>query len=287
MFHSNTYEISASTSLNVVFSGTQGPTLIFLHFWGGSSRTFSPIITILSSQHHTIAVDFRGWGESTGPQTADAYSILDLASDIETLITKLALNEFILIGHSMGGKVAQLIAGRGLVQGLKGLVLLAPAPPSPLVIPAQMETAQMSAYSTFESAEFVVRNVLSASLLTDETIAMLVADIMKGNTYASAAWPVYAMLEDIVADVRKITVPVLIVAGGLDKLEPIDRLRSEVIGNLIEADTVMAVVKGSGHLLPLEAPLEVAKCIEGFVGKVMVCRDQAFDGGTVGEVTVR
>jgi len=270
MSHSEIYEITTSTRLNVVFSGSRGPTLIFLHFWGGSSRTFSPITTILSSQFRTIAVDFRGWGESTGPQTADAYSILDLASDIETLITRLALEEFILVGHSMGGKVVQLIAGRGLTKGLKGIVLLAPAPPSPLVIPVDMKTTQMSAYSTPESAEFVVRNVLSASPLTDETIAMLVADIMKGNNYASMAWPVYAMLEDIVAEVKKSKVPVLVVAAELDKIEPIERLRSEVLENSVEADTEMVVVKGSGHLLPVESPLEVSKCIEGFVRKVTV-----------------
>jgi 3-oxoadipate enol-lactonase len=270
MSHSKTYEIGASTSLNVVFAGTHGPTLIFLHFWGGSSRIFSPITTVLTSQCRTIAVDFRGWGESTGPQTPDAYSILDLASDIETLVTQLRLDEFVLVGHSMGGKVAQLIAGRGLVKGIKGIVLLAPAPPSPLVIPTEMKTVQMSAHSTPESAEFVVRNVLSASPLPDSTVAMLVADIMKGNAYASAAWPVYAMLEDIVADVKEIRVPVLVVAAELDKLEPIERLRSEVLENLVLAEEKeMVVVKGSGHLLPVEAPLEVAQHIERFAGKAM------------------
>ena len=271
MSHSKIYEISPSTSLNIVFSGSSSPALIFLHFWGGSSRSFSPITTVLSSQCRTIAVDFRGWGESTGPQTRGAYSIHSLASDIEILITKLCLDEFILIGHSMGGKVAQLIAGRGVVKGLRGVVLIAPAPPTPLVLPADMKAAQMSAYSTPESAEFVVRNVLSGSATSNETVAMLVADIMKGNAYARDAWPVYAMLEDIVVDVKRIRVPVLVVAGEQDKLEPIERLRSEVLGNLLlaEAEKEMVVVKGSGHLLPVEAPLEVAQHIERFVGKIM------------------
>jgi 3-oxoadipate enol-lactonase len=93
---------------------------------------------------------------------------------------------------------------------------------------------------------------------------------MKENTYASAAWPVYAILEDIVVEVKKIKVPVLVVAAELDKLKPIERLRSEVLDNLVEADTEMVVVRGSGHLLPVEGPLEVAKCIEVFVDKVMV-----------------
>lgn len=269
MSNSKIYEISLSTSLNVVFSGTQGPTLIFLHFWGGSSRTFSSITTILSTEFRIIAVDFRGWGDSTGPQIADAYSIPDLAADVEILITKPALEEFILIGHSMGGKVAQLIGGRRLVQGLKGIILLTSAPPSPLVIPGEMKTAQMSAYSASESAEFVTRNVLSASPLSDATVTVLVKDVMKGSAYASAAWPVYAMLEDIVTDTKKIRVPVLVVAGELDKLEPIERLRSEVLGTLVlaEGEKEMVVLKGSGHLLPVEAPLEAAQHIERFVGK--------------------
>jgi 3-oxoadipate enol-lactonase len=116
----------------------------------------------------------------------------------------------------------------------------------------------------------MVRNVLSASPLPDEMIVMLATDIMKGNTYASAAWPVYAMLEDIVAEVKRSRVPVLVVAAELDKLEPIERLRSEALENFVEADTDLVVVKGSGHLLPVEAPLEVSKYIEGFVRKVAV-----------------
>jgi 3-oxoadipate enol-lactonase len=270
MSHSKIYEISHSTSLNVVFSRSSGPALISLHFWGGSSRTFSPITAALPSQYRTIAVDFRGWGESTGPQTPDAYSILSLASDLEILITKLCLDEFILIGHSMSGKVAQLIAGRGVVKGLRGVVLIAPAPPTPLALPADMKAAQMSAYLTPESAGFVVRNVLSGSAISDETVSILVADIVKGNAYARDAWPMYAMLEDIVADVKRIRVPVLVVTGENDKIEPIERLRSEVLGNLLaEVEKEMVVVKDSGHLLPVEAPLEVAQHIERFVGKIM------------------
>jgi 3-oxoadipate enol-lactonase len=265
------YEISSITSLNVVFAGTHGPTLIFLHFWGGSSPTFSSITGILSPKHRTIAVDFRGWGESTGPQTPDAYSIIELASDVETLIAQLQIDEFTLIGHSMGGKVAQLIAGRGIVKGLKGLILIAPAPPTPLVLPADMKAAQMSAYSTSESAEFVVRNVLSGSPIHGESVAMLVEDMLKGNAFARDAWPVYAMLEDISAEAREIKVPVLIVAGGLDKIEPMERLKSEVLGNIVHAGTKkeLVVVEGSRHLLPVEAPLEVAQHIEQFVGEIL------------------
>lgn len=186
--------------------------------------------------------------------------------DLEALIQKFDMNHVFLVGHSMGGKIAQLVAGRGLVQGLRGLVLIAPAPPTPLELPPNMKEQQLSAYSNAESADFVVRNVLSSSSLSEATVAMLVEDMLKGNQFAKSAWPSYAMAENIVASANKIQVPVLVIAGGLDKVEPTARLKSEVLGNIEKAE--MVVVEGSGHLLPLEAPSQVAQHIESFVGKL-------------------
>jgi len=267
MAHSEMYKISPETTLNVVDSGTQGPTLIFLHFWGGSSRTFSPTVANLSDRFRTITIDFRGWGNSTGPQTADAYSIEDLATDIETLVPKLDVDDFVLVGHSMGGKVAQLIAGRGAAPNIKGLVLIGTAPPTPLVLPPEMKEAQISAYATPQSAETAFRHTLTASPLPDATIATLVEDAMKGNSYAKSAWPAYGMSEDIVSEARRIRVPVLVIAGGLDKIEQAERMRTEVLANIKGSE--MVVVEGSGHLLPVEAPEHVARQIVGFYHKLM------------------
>lgn len=166
----------------------------------------------------------------------------------------------------MGGKVAHLIAGRGQVKGLKGVVLLGPAPPTPLVLPTEMKEQQLVAYSSPQSAEFVARNVLSSSTLDDEVVSMLVEDMMKGNEFAKAAWPAYAMVEDVLEEAKKIDVRVLVIAGGLDGLETVERLKSEVLGNVKGAELV--VVQGSGHLLPVEAPVEVSRLVREFVGKI-------------------
>ncbi|KAG0648349.1 putative hydrolase [Hyphodiscus hymeniophilus] len=260
------FAVGPDTSLNVNISGNHGPTLIFLHFWGGSTRTYSQVISKLSLDFCCIAIDFPGWGSSTGPQSPDAYSITQLAIVIESLIPRLEIGDFTLVGHSMGGKVAQLITGRRLVKGLKGVVLVAPAPPTPLVLPADMKEQQLSAYSSPQSAEFVARNVLSSTKLDDETIAMLVEDMTRGNEFAKAAWPNYAMAEDIVEVAKKIDVPILVIAGELDKVETLDRVKKEVLCNVNGAEIV--VVLGSGHLLPVEAPGEVSSLVREFVEKL-------------------
>ena len=38
-----------------------GPTLVFLHYWGGSSRTWAPVVARLEDRD-TVTIDFRGWG---------------------------------------------------------------------------------------------------------------------------------------------------------------------------------------------------------------------------------
>jgi pimeloyl-ACP methyl ester carboxylesterase len=185
-----------------------------------------------------------------------------------SLIPKLDIQDFILIGHSMGGKVAQLVAGRNEVKGLKGVVLLAPAPPTPLVLPEEMREQQLSAYASPEAAEFVARNVLSSSLLQDDVVKNLVEDMLRGNEFAKRAWPEHAAGEDIVEEARRIGVPVLVIAGKLDKVETIERVRREVLPVIKGAE--MVVVDKVGHLLLLEASDVIAGHVEDFLKKLVI-----------------
>ncbi|KAF4501662.1 alpha beta-Hydrolase [Fusarium agapanthi] len=239
------------------------PTIFFLHFWGGSSKTWSPVNHLIASAFPTVRIDFRGWGNSTGPADETRYSILQLALDVEFVITQLNLQKYIIVGHSMGAKVAQAIAGRNLVGGLAGLVLLCPAPPTPLILPEEMRDQQVSAYDNTQNAEFVARNVLTAKSLPDATIKGIVEDMLEGSPSAKAAWPRYAMEEDILELAKSITIPSIVVAGGKDQVEPVVRVKAEVSGNIFVAKFL--VLEEVGHLAPLEAPEMVAEIISDFV----------------------
>ncbi|KAK6081506.1 Fluoroacetate dehalogenase [Seiridium cupressi] len=242
------------------------PALIFLHFRGGSSRTWSSIVPLLSPVYPTIAIDFRGWGASSGPADPDAYSTSDLADDVLAVIQKTDIAEFFLVGHSMGAKVAQVIAGRiasptmtdpnGLRKNLRGLILIGPAPPTPLVLPGDMREQQVHAYGNAESAEFVARNVLTSAELNADTVTSLVQDMVKGNKWAREAWPAYVMGEDVSEWTGKIEVPSLVISAEKDVVEPTERVQREVVERLEKVQFV--VLKGSGHLSPVEVPHGVA-----------------------------
>ncbi|KAG9256683.1 Alpha/Beta hydrolase protein [Emericellopsis atlantica] len=241
-------------------------TLIFLHFWGGSSNTWAPVRELVAPQFPTLSLDFRGWGQSTGPDDRGAFSIAHLADDVEAVITHCKIGRCIVVGHSMGAKVASAVAGRRTVSGLLGVALVAPAPPTPLVLPETMREQQIHAYDTAQSAEFVVRNVLSAGGLSDVTVEAVVADAVGGSEWAKAGWLNYAMAEDVVSLARDISVPVAVYAGGKDVVEPLARVEQEVCGN--NKGATLAVLPDSGHLMPLECPEELGRHILNFARSV-------------------
>ena len=250
------------------------PSLVFLHFWGGSSKTFSSVTKILSPHFPTVALSFRGWGDSSGPDEVGAYRIADFSADVETVIQNLCLKAVILIGHSMGGKVAAAIAGRHILPAglLKGLVLLAPAPPGPLSLPDPvMREQQLHAFDTIENAEGAIRTVLTApenQALIDDLVKSIAEDMVRGNKWAKIAWPTYGMSEDINKHFDRVDIPVLVVAGGSDVIEPPKRMRTEIrdkLNDKLDGKASLVVVEGSGHLLPLEKPAEVARAVKEFV----------------------
>src|ERR1700676_2983021 len=74
--------------LNVLDTGAGGSALIFLHYWGGSIRSWEPVIKDLSKDHRCIAIDFRGWGKSS--RDAKNYDLGTLADDVVAIIHELS-----------------------------------------------------------------------------------------------------------------------------------------------------------------------------------------------------
>lgn len=251
-------------SLHVIDQGSGTPTLLFLHYWGGSARTWAPVMAALAGSYRCVAPDLRGWGASAAPAD-DAYALADLAADVEALIAALNLKEYVLVGHSMGGKVAQLLASRRPA-GLAGVVLVAPAPPTPLHMAPEAIAAMQSAYVSRESVNGAIDHMLTAAPLTPALREQVIEDSLRGARAAKLAWPMHTSREDITAQVGAIDVPVLVVSGALDRVDPVAILQAELLTRVPSA--TLQVLPGIGHLSPLEAPRQVAQRIDAFVTRL-------------------
>ncbi|TDG04546.1 alpha/beta fold hydrolase [Paraburkholderia guartelaensis] len=249
--------------IHVKEQGSGALALVFLHYYGGSSRTWDGVASELSDRYRIVATDHRGWGDSEAP--AEGYRIADLAADAEGVIEALGLQRYVLVGHSMGGKVAQLIASRR-PGGLEGLVLVAPSPPSPMVLSDEQRTTLTGAYQSRESVEFVIDHVLTAKSLDASRREQVIEDSLKAAPQAKAAWPNVAMREDITEAVMSIDVPTIVISGELDQVDRVATLQAELLPRIPHA--AMHILPGTGHLSPLEAPADMARVIARFVGAI-------------------
>jgi pimeloyl-ACP methyl ester carboxylesterase len=104
--------------------------LLLVHGFTGAKEDFADHLDLLAAAGpeggwHVVAPDLRGHGSSDHPDGADAYSLATFAGDVVALADALGWDRFTLLGHSMGGMVAQVAAlADGVAARLDGLVLM-------------------------------------------------------------------------------------------------------------------------------------------------------------------
>ena len=86
------------------------PPVVCLHGTMGSGHVWDQFASELASERRVIAPDFRGHGDS-GWVTPPNYALRDYRADVEALLEALEIKRFALVGHSMGGLVALMLAG--------------------------------------------------------------------------------------------------------------------------------------------------------------------------------
>ncbi|WBW95906.1 alpha/beta fold hydrolase [Oceanirhabdus sp. W0125-5] len=83
---------------------TEGPTILCLHGRWGRAETWYDFIQHYGKQYRVIAPDQRGHGLSSKP--ISKYTAEEMAEDIIELLKFLNIDSVILVGHSMGGRIA-------------------------------------------------------------------------------------------------------------------------------------------------------------------------------------
>src|SRR5271168_5232862 len=245
----------ASLEIYAEETGEGSPALVFVHYWGGSRRTWSEIIAWLSNRFRCIALDLRGWGKSD--RQTDDYSLFAQAEDVVGVIESLKVKDVVLVGHSMGGKIAQILAARRPAC-LRGLVLVAPAPPTPLRVPDAQKRSMLASYTTPEGIGDALK-VINHRPLTIAQRLQVTEDSLGGAEAAKVAWVSQGMGLDISKETTSIAAPVCVIVGSADQVEKEAALREALLPLVPHAKFV--TIEGVGHLSPLEGPVEVAQAI--------------------------
>ena len=241
--------------LNVLEQGSGPLTLVFLHYFGGSALEWQHVMNQLSGQYRCLAIDLRGHGDSDAPATG--YTVADMADDVAALLHVRNVQDFVLVGHSMSGKVAMMLASRQPA-GLQSLLLVSPSPPVPEPIPDDERQKLLDGYGNRSAAEQTLKNITATSV-SKAIHEQIIADDLRTAKPAWDGWLLGGSKEDISDQMKTVSVPVRIIVGSNDRALPPDVQPRLVMPYL--NDATLSIVDGAGHLLPWEVPGDVMKFI--------------------------
>ncbi|GMA27168.1 alpha/beta hydrolase [Arenivirga flava] len=244
------------------------PVLFFVHGLGLGAAAAGRIAELLRDTVRVQGIDLPGFGAAAD---ATPLGLEDSVAFVERRIGEHSAAQWGLAGHSMGGKIAALVAARALsgqsgLFGLRGLVLLAASPlrPEPMDEERRRDMLAWTDGPSIgdEHAEtFVEAN--AAEGFAGPARALAVSLVAGTASEAWRSWLERGSREDWQARVPVSPVPTLILSGAEDG----DDLGAAAQARLNAPQyehAQQAIVEGAGHLLMLEQPTAVAELIAGF-----------------------
>jgi len=231
-----------------------GPTVLMLHGIGGGHLAFAPQVeTLASSGYRAVAWDMPGYGRSA---PIEPYNFKGLAQSCITLIESLKCGDVTLLGHSMGGMVAQEVMARR-PELVNRLVLCGTSPSFgkpdgdwQREFIAQRTAPLDAGKSMAELAEVLVPQMVGPDALPEGVrLATLCMSQVPASTYRRALEALVTF--DRRANLAQVQVPTLLVAGEHDRNAPPAVMKK--MAKAIPYSTYLEM-RGIGHLQNLEAP---------------------------------
>ncbi|WP_295994372.1 alpha/beta hydrolase [Rugamonas sp.] len=237
-----------------------GPVVVFSHGYPLSSDAWENQMLFLSQHgYRVIAHDRRGFGRSSQPSTGYDYDTF--ADDLATLLDALDIKQATFIGHSMGGGEVARYVGRHGQKRVAKVALVAAVTPFLLKTADNPNGAPKEFFDGFRSA------VTSDRAQWNKDVSMPYynfnrpgAKVSEGvredywrqgmNTGMQAAYQAIGAFSetDFRDDLKKITVPTLIIHGSDDQIVPIE-ISGNVAAKLVKHAQLIVYDGGSHGLL--------------------------------------
>lgn len=249
--------------LHANLAGPAGaPALVLVHGLGLSSAGFDPFLPFLPQGLRVLTFDLRGHGLSDVPPAP--YSMGQLIRDTERVIDHFGLKDTVVLGHSLGGLIAQGLATKRL-DLVRGLVLSNTA--------ARLGNADLWQARIAAFREGGIDGIRDASLerwfgrgwrtnpAAPAAAALLETAHPEGWIGAAAAMSG----ADFYTTTAALRLPALFLAGANDGSAPPDLMRETA--DLIPG-AEFHLFRSAGHLPFLERPQDYAQALTGFLTRI-------------------
>ncbi|WP_152189411.1 alpha/beta fold hydrolase [Georgenia satyanarayanai] len=234
-----------------------GPPVVFSHGWPLNADAWDrQLKAVADAGFRGIAHDRRGHGRST--QTSEGNDMDHYADDLAAVLEALDLRDAVLVGHSTGGgEVVHYLARHGS-ERVSRAVLLGAVPPLMLQTPDNPEGTPIEAFDDIRTGVLADRSQFYQDLSVPfyggnrdgSTLSQGVRDQFWRLSMQAGLAPAYDCIAqfsavDYTADLRAITIPVLVAHGDDDQIVPF-RASAPKTAELL-ADAMLTVYPGAPH----------------------------------------
>lgn len=240
-------ELSTGVRYHIREHGQGAPTYLLIHGWAVSGAVWEPVLAQWPEAAGRVLVpDLRGTGFSSKPRKH--YDLADYSGDVVALIDQMGLTDLILVGHSMGGVIAQMVALER-PDALRSLVLLSPVPASGIPFGDEDLKFMRSLAGHREGAEQLLGSMM-ARRPAAEQLERMVTDVatvdMEAFLGGFDAWRTASFGERI----GGIRTPTLVLGGSEEQPLSPALLRSAVVDQIPGAR--FEELPGVGHYAQVE-----------------------------------
>jgi len=268
-------ENSGSIELYYEDHGTGKP-VVLIHGYPLSGASWEKQVpALLSAGYRVITYDRRGFGRSSQP--TDGYNYDTFASDLRQLVTRLDLEDFTLVGFSMGGGEIARYFGKYGSAGVSKAVIIGGVPPYMLKTDDNPDGVDASVFEGIKKAvaadryaffaEFF-KNFYNTDLFLGKRVSEQVVqaswNLATGASATASLACVPTWLEDFRDDLARVDVPTLVIHGDDDRIVPLAAAGKRA-AELIKGARLV-VIEGGPHCITWTHAEEVNDELLAFLG---------------------
>ncbi|MGB5037404.1 MAG: alpha/beta hydrolase [Blastocatellia bacterium] len=268
-------ENSGSIELYYEDHGTGKP-VVLIHGYPLSGASWEKQVpALLSAGYRVITYDRRGFGRSSQP--TDGYNYDTFASDLRQLVTRLDLEDFTLVGFSMGGGEIARYFGKYGSAGVSKAVIIGGVPPYMLKTDDNPDGVDASVFEGIKKAvaadryaffaEFF-KNFYNTDLFLGKRVSEQVVqaswNLAAGASATASLACVPTWLEDFRDDLARVDVPTLVIHGDDDRIVPLAAAGKRT-AELIKGARLV-VIEGGPHCITWTHAEEVNAELLAFLG---------------------
>ncbi len=237
--------------------------LVFIHGIGSTSKIFQKQIKEFGKKYYTISLDLPGYGKS---KTIESITIENYANAVYNFLESIKIKSPILLGHSLGGMIVQQILSNHPFYARAAILVGTTSKfgGKDDIWKKNFINSRLKPLKDGKKLKEISKNSIMKIVgpKTDSKIIDFASKMLSSISEKSYISAVKSLKDfDLKNELKKITIPTLIIAGENDNQAPANMMKN-MSQNIKKSE--FKIIKESGHLINIEKSKEFNETLQNY-----------------------